>query len=289
MSGNSFAGRKLSVRRTISRSKGVAWIKLLANGEELDRRELTVAVVIGRSPECDVAVRDILLSRTHCRIEPCGRGGWKVVDLNSKNGTRVGWQAVQSHVLRDGDWLRMGRTRITFHVGEFEPLAQHAPRTDRLVRPADPHEALTGTVTDFVLLDEEESESVENSGPVPQPRPLEPVSFHDEETQSLLNDLASSYWSMEKSGTGTALACVRPVTRVVSKGRKPVYRSIVPQRQETDLSLQANEAMLTPLPTTVTSRRSKWMMRALVGTAVVVCTSVVMMSLWLLTMTPGRQ
>lgn len=263
---------------------------MLANGEELDRRELTGAVVVGRSPECDVAVRDILLSRTHCRIEPCGRGGWKVVDLNSKNGTRVGWQAVQAHVLRDGDWLRMGRTRITFHAGEFEPVPHQAPRTDRLVRPADPHEALTGTVTDFVLLDEEESEPVEPSGPMPQPRPLEPVSFHEPETQSLLNDLASSYWSMEKSGPGTALACARPVARVVSKGRKPVYRSIVPQRQETDLCLQADEAMLTPLPATLTARRPrKWIIGALVGTAVLLCTSVVMMSLWLLTMTPGRQ
>ena len=45
--------------------------------------------MVGRSPECDVAVRDLLLSRTHCRIEPAGHG-WKVVDLNSRNGTGLG-------------------------------------------------------------------------------------------------------------------------------------------------------------------------------------------------------
>ena len=94
------------------------WIIVSANGEELERRELTAAgkaVIVGRSPECDLPVRDILLSRTHCRLEPVG-DGWRVVDLNSKNGTRVGWEGVQTHVLRDGDHLRMGRTRIVFRM-----------------------------------------------------------------------------------------------------------------------------------------------------------------------------
>src|SRR5436190_283987 len=136
----------------------MAWIVVTANGDEIERRELSGPIVVGRSPECDLAVRDILLSRTHCRLEPVGQG-WKVVDLNSKNGTRVGWQGVQAQMLHDGDHLRMGRTRILFQTGPFEAAPPRAePRPDRLIRPADPHEALTGTVTDFVLLDDEEGE-----------------------------------------------------------------------------------------------------------------------------------
>src|SRR5258708_5276174 len=117
------------------------WIIISANGDELERRELSPAapLIIGRSPECDVVVRDILLSRTHCRLEPVGRA-WRVVDLDSKNGTRVGWQVVQAHILRDGDHLRMGRTRIAYYTGAFEPAPYQAPRPERLVRPADPHE-----------------------------------------------------------------------------------------------------------------------------------------------------
>src|SRR5438045_8783426 len=101
----------------------MAWIVITANGEELDRRELSGGLTIGRPPECDVAVRDILLSRVHCRIEPAAHG-WKLIDLGSKNGTRVGWQAVRAHELRDGDYLRMGRTRITYHAGQFEPAPE---------------------------------------------------------------------------------------------------------------------------------------------------------------------
>ena len=103
------------------------WIIIYANGEELDRRDLVAPVVIGRSPECDIPVRDILLSRTHCRIERSADGGWKVTDLDSKNGTRLGWQGIKSHALRDGDHLRMGRTRVLFHTGPFEAAGEKRP------------------------------------------------------------------------------------------------------------------------------------------------------------------
>src|SRR5947199_3888445 len=115
------------------------------NGEELDRRELSNRpLVIGRAPECDVAIHDILLSRRHCRLEPHrhgGRSGWKVIDLESKNGTFVNWTKVSEHGLRDGDAVRLGRTWMTFHAGPFvaaEPGA--ASRPGKLVRPADPFE-----------------------------------------------------------------------------------------------------------------------------------------------------
>jgi adenylosuccinate lyase len=42
------------------------WIIVSANGEEFERREFSArAVTLGRSPDCDLAVRDPLLSRTH--------------------------------------------------------------------------------------------------------------------------------------------------------------------------------------------------------------------------------
>jgi len=65
-----------------------------ATEEELERRELTAAgkaVIIGRSPECDLPVRDILLSRTTAGSNRSAMGGGSSI-LNSKNGTRVGWE-----------------------------------------------------------------------------------------------------------------------------------------------------------------------------------------------------
>jgi pSer/pThr/pTyr-binding forkhead associated (FHA) protein len=270
------------------------WIHITANGEELDRRELTAdaAIVIGRSPECDVAVRDILLSRTHCRIEPAGKGGWKLLDLNSKNGTRVGWQKVQTHLLRDGDHLRMGRTRITYHLSQFEPAPARPPRNDRLVRPADPHEALSGTVTDFVLLDEEEKPSPA-PGPFPQPRPFEPAApVLEPETESLLDELASSYWSRENDTSSASLTAIAPATAIARTlpKLKAVRRQIrAPISQAVDISLQADASNLTPLPAITPERttpRQRLATTAALTLAALAGTAIVLMSLWLLTIAP---
>ncbi len=272
----------------------MAWIVITANGEELDRRDLLDRpLVIGRSPECDIAVRDILLSRTHCRLEPI-RHGWKVVDLNSKNGTRVGWQGIKTHVLRDGDYLRMGRTRITYHTTPFEPAPYGAaPRSNRIVRPADPHEALTGTVTDFVLLEEEDfAPEALSSLPTPQPRPMEPVL--DEATpQESEDDLASSFWGSQTGATNLGVAArTRAVARALPRlPAKPIYRELRrTSRSETDLSLQADARLLpaaaqTPLALMM-DRRQRLMMVGGLALAGALGTGIVVMSIWLLTLAP---
>jgi predicted component of type VI protein secretion system len=284
----------------------VPWIQISANGEELDRRELIAAVVIGRSSECDIVVRDILLSRTHCRLEPLGEG-WRVVDLNSKNGTRVGWQDVRLHVMRDGDHLRMGRTRIVYHTGVFEPAKQKSPRADRIIRPADPHEALTGTVTDFVLLDEEQSdaEAIESytDHPFPQPRALDPVLENESSASALIDDVASSFWCRQgdSNDVATATATGSMTTTLVASPRltmralprrmsaRPGYRTI--RRSiavETDLSLQADlvpievETLVFPKHT----RRRRFAAVAGMVVAGMLGTGIVVMSIWLLTLAP---
>lgn len=271
------------------------WIQISANGEELDRRVLSAAVVIGRSSECDIVVRDILLSRTHCRIEPLGEG-WRVVDLNSKNGTRVGWQDLRLHTLRDGDHLRMGRTRIVYHTGAFEPALQKTPRIDRIVRPADPHEALTGTVTDFVLLDEEESQPLESytDHPFPQPRPLDPVAENDVCVPAPIDDVASSFWCrQEESGevatVTAAVATPRLTMRALPrKLSKPIYREIRRTKgAETDLSLQADAIVVAPDESFVVPRlirRQRMVTTAGIILAGVLSTGIVLMSIWLLTL-----
>jgi predicted component of type VI protein secretion system len=183
------------------------WIILHANGEELTRHDLVGPIVIGRSPECDIAIKDIMLSRTHCRIEPEGNAGWRLVDLGSRNGTRVGWDEVRVHGLRDGDHVRMGRTRMIYFAGAFvapEHGRRH-PDPDRIVRPADPHEALSGTVTDFVFVEEEHDEGApkpspdDDRFPSPQPRPADPESYGSPAVEALINDLASSVWERDRT------------------------------------------------------------------------------------------
>ncbi|MEZ0265917.1 MAG: FHA domain-containing protein [Phycisphaerae bacterium] len=298
------------------------WIIVHANGEELQRVELSRPVTVGRSPECGVAVRDLLLSRTHCRLEPIGAGAsWRVVDLGSKNGTRVGWQKVQAQVLKDGDGLRMGRTRLTYRTGPFEH-ASTKPRPDRLIRPADPHEALTGTVTDFVLMDDGEARNDEDGVgwhpagmAYPQPRPVDPTEGF-EPSPDLLVELAQTvassrgedgsrgggrraaaqeaevegleFFPAPIDGGGTATVVAPQKKRRALPKVSPIYREITAmRRQDADLSLQAEERYLPAVvatPVRKTSRVRRVIVGAAIGIGVLAATGVVGMSAWLLTM-----
>ena len=275
----------------------MAWIIVSANGEELDRRELSTPVVVGRSSESDIAIRDILLSRAHCRLEPVGHD-WQVVDLKSKNGTRVGWQQVSTQVLKNGDHLRMGRTRIIFYTTEFEPAPERKPRTDRIVRPADPHEALSGTVTDFVYVEEHEPhDEIDHHPqaelPAPKPRPLDPASCSEPQVESLINDLASSFWYRQGDATapsadGAATTHTLAPTRTVARALPRVpARALNRIPREVDFSLQVDHPLpeAQPLPRR-RSRRHRVAVAAALTVAAALGTGIVVMSLWLLTLSP---
>ncbi len=70
-------------------------------------------VVIGRSPECQIVLRDFGISRTHAKVvaEP---SGVRIFDLKSKNGTQVNGVQVMDASLRDGDRILLGKFQITF-------------------------------------------------------------------------------------------------------------------------------------------------------------------------------
>jgi hypothetical protein len=150
------------------------YLILTAHGEELDRRELKGPLTLGRSPSCDLNVHDILMSRVHCRIEPCDGGRWKLLDLASKNGTHLRWSRITEHTLVEGDWFRVSRTKMSFYAGAFIPPVAGTVRKSKLVRPADPHEALNGTVSDFVYVEAETAGEEFDAHPSPV-RPAAPL------------------------------------------------------------------------------------------------------------------
>src|SRR5688572_13516369 len=139
----------------------MAYLIFTANGYELDRKELTGPAVIGRAPDADFHIRDILLSRHHCKFAPADgkkKGSWVVTDLGSKNGTYIGTMQITRYTLRDGDELRLGRTSVTFRAGAIDPNERGNRRPSALVRPADPAEALEGTVSGFILVEPDQVE-----------------------------------------------------------------------------------------------------------------------------------
>ena len=137
-------------------------------GEEIGRRRLDKPLTIGRSPDCDVSLHDIQLSRHHCRLERTAEG-WVVTDLGSKNGTVIDGRDVDRHVLRPGEVFRVGRVNVTFRAGKLAPAEEKKERLTRPKRPADPFDASSGTVAGFKYEPPAGERSVEN---FPTPKPV---------------------------------------------------------------------------------------------------------------------
>lgn len=73
-------------------------------------------ISLGRAPENTIQVSDPKASRNHCRLEATA-GGWKVVDLESSNGTAVNGEAVNMRLLKRGDRITIGAFAM-----EFDPM-----------------------------------------------------------------------------------------------------------------------------------------------------------------------
>ena len=117
-------------------------------GKELGTRRLDGPLTIGRSPDCDVSLHDILLSRSHCKLERT-REGWVVCDLGSKNGTVIDGRPIQRHALRPGEVIKIGRVNVTFRAGKLAPAEEKKDRLTRPKRPDTPFNASEGTVAGF--------------------------------------------------------------------------------------------------------------------------------------------
>lgn len=69
--------------------------------------------LIGRSPECDVFLDDVTVSRRHAELLHDGHN-FTIRDLGSLNGTFVNRSRVESAELHDDDEVQIGKYRLTF-------------------------------------------------------------------------------------------------------------------------------------------------------------------------------
>lgn len=65
------------------------------------------ALSVGRSPQCDIFLNDMTVSRRHAVIEPV-EGGFAIKDENSFNGVWVDNENVERRTLADGDVIQIG-------------------------------------------------------------------------------------------------------------------------------------------------------------------------------------
>ena len=69
--------------------------------------------LIGRSPECDIFLDDVTVSRRHAEIVR-EDDSFTIRDLGSLNGTYVNRKRIESIVLSDDDEVQIGKYRLTF-------------------------------------------------------------------------------------------------------------------------------------------------------------------------------
>jgi pSer/pThr/pTyr-binding forkhead associated (FHA) protein len=68
---------------------------------------------IGRSPQCDIFLDDVTVSRRHA-VLVSERGRYLLQDQGSLNGTFLNKHRIESAELSDGDEVQIGKYRLTF-------------------------------------------------------------------------------------------------------------------------------------------------------------------------------
>lgn len=98
----------------------VGHLKLLS-GEEREDKVYTFdqerEYKIGRARDADVQLKDIKVSRLHSKITVKG-DKYTITDMESKNGTYVNGEKVETAELSDGDQIRLGFSVLQFFLAQ---------------------------------------------------------------------------------------------------------------------------------------------------------------------------
>jgi ribosomal protein L40E len=70
-------------------------------------------ITIGRSPDCEIFLDDVTVSRKHAVITKNG-DDFRIEDEGSLNGTFVNKKRVEAAELENGDELQIGKYRLTY-------------------------------------------------------------------------------------------------------------------------------------------------------------------------------
>jgi diguanylate cyclase (GGDEF)-like protein len=97
-----------------------AWLTVIRGGQDLGAHVRVQGVAtIGRDPESTLPLRDLNVSWQHARVTAVGDGTYRVEDVGSTNGTRLGTQVLTAeHPLQDGDKILMGGSVVRFALAD---------------------------------------------------------------------------------------------------------------------------------------------------------------------------
>ncbi len=74
------------------------------------------AVTAGRSPDSDIFLDDVTVSRRHASFVPAG-SSYEVRDVGSLNGTYLNRERIEAAPLTNGDEVQIGKFRLVFLTG----------------------------------------------------------------------------------------------------------------------------------------------------------------------------
>jgi hypothetical protein len=110
-----------TLAQTIPPAAGFPWLdgaggRVAGQRITVDREEM----ILGRSRVCDVRFDDPKVSRQHAMLR-LYKGHYFIQDMQSSRGTLVNNQRVQTHLLQDGDQIRLGDTVLVFRIPPQNP------------------------------------------------------------------------------------------------------------------------------------------------------------------------
>jgi pSer/pThr/pTyr-binding forkhead associated (FHA) protein len=112
-------GDKLAVQK----KPAITLYITIERGQENVRRFLQPEIMIGRDPNCDLALMDEALSAHHARLAH-HHGQWWLEDLNSTNGTFLNREKlITSAVVITGDQFKCGNTVFGIQVENSDGLS----------------------------------------------------------------------------------------------------------------------------------------------------------------------
>lgn len=84
---------------------------------------------IGRRQENDIVIENLAVSGNHAKIDSVG-DDFVLIDLQSKNGSFVNEKLVNSHWLKNGDVISIGKHSLIFYYREDEIQMDESPEED---------------------------------------------------------------------------------------------------------------------------------------------------------------
>jgi hypothetical protein len=111
----SFAAEEIGelTREPVEGLEGPALVVRSGGGRAGESFRLGTRTRIGRSPDCEIFLDDVTVSRNHAEVAERD-GGFVVEDKGSLNGTFVNRRRIDNSALENGDELQIGKYRLTF-------------------------------------------------------------------------------------------------------------------------------------------------------------------------------